>query len=301
MEMPTLLDIAARNGSDMAVGLIDEASKVHPEIRLIASRTISGLNYRTRVLKKNPSVSFRDANDGTDTVVGEYENRLVETFILNPRWQCDKAVADSSEDGPEAYIAEEATVMSNAAFERIATQMYYGDDPKGFPKLSDSILDSMTIDAGGTTAGTGSSVYALTFGQQGVQWVMGRGGSITINDVWTETITGQNNKPLTGYVQDMLARIGLQVGNLNGAGRIKDLTEDVGKGLTDDLLADLLGKFRVGYRPDVLLMSRRSLTQLQKSRTATTVTGAPAPTPTEYQGVPIVATDSLLDTESLSA
>ena len=25
---------------------------------------------------------------------GTYENRLVETFILNPRWECDKAVAE---------------------------------------------------------------------------------------------------------------------------------------------------------------------------------------------------------------
>jgi hypothetical protein len=46
-------------------------------------------------------------------------------------------------------------------------------------------------------------------------------------------------------------------------------------------------------------MNRRSLRQLQQSRTATNSTGAPAPFPTEAFGVPIVVTDALLSTEAL--
>ena len=59
-------------------------------------------------------------------------------------------------------------------------------------------------------------------------------------------------------------------------------------------------KFPVGYKPDVLLMSRRSRMQLQMSRTATTPTGSPAPYPQEAFGVPIQETDSILDTEALT-
>lgn len=67
----------------------------------------------------------------------------------------------------------------------------------------------------------------------------------------------------------------------------------------DCLFAGLVGSFRIGYRPEVLFVSRRSLTQLQKSRTATNATGAPAPTPTEYEGIPLIPTDSITTTEAI--
>jgi len=46
-------------------------------------------------------------------------------------------------------------------------------------------------------------------------------------------------------------------------------------------------------------MNRRSLKQLQVSRTATNATGAPAPFPQESFGVPIIVTDAILSTEAL--
>jgi hypothetical protein len=47
-------------------------------------------------------------------------------------------------------------------------------------------------------------------------------------------------------------------------------------------------------------MSRRSLFQLQSSRTATNATGAPAPIPVESHNIPIAVTDSIVDTEKLT-
>lgn len=64
-----------------------------------------------------------------------------------------------------------------------------------------------------------------------------------------------------------------------------------------------------GMTPDVLLMSRRSAYQLQTSRTATTIYSGQksssgmevmAPQPTESNGVRIVVTDSITNTEALS-
>src|SRR5579875_1613034 len=102
--LPTLLDIVKANGTDELVGLIDETVRVHPELAVINARTIKGIRYRTRVRVAlgNTSGSFRSANTGTSAVSHQYENREVETFILNPRFEADKAVADRSEDGPEA-------------------------------------------------------------------------------------------------------------------------------------------------------------------------------------------------------
>ena len=303
MTMPTLLDIAKANGSDGVVGLIDEATKAHPELTLAAARTIKGLNYKTLVRTANPTVGFRNANEGTAATKGTYENRLFETYILNPRWECDKAVADRYEDGPEAYIALEASAILEAAMQTLATQFYYGTgaDAKGFPGLLAAYdATNMVVDAGGTTAGTGSSVWAVRFGPKNVTWVYGNNGSLELSDVAEQRILDANDNPFTAYVQELLAYPGLQVASLYSVGRIKKLTADTGKGLTDDLVAELLSKFPVGVRPDVLLMTRRSLRQLQDSRTATNATGAPAPFPTEAFGVPIAPTDAITNTEALT-
>lgn len=322
MALPTLLDIAKRNGTDAVVGLIDEVSRPVPEIsgrvqrmgsevtipNVGAARTISGRQYKTQVVVALPTVGFRDANEGVAASKSRRENRLVETFILNPRWECDKAVADSSEDGPEAFIAEEAALMTLASMMALGKQFYYGrgatnngnGDAKGHPGLIDSVDASLVIDAGGTTASTGSSVWAVSFGPQKVQWVFGENGSLTMSEVREESIADANSNRFTAYVQELLAYAGVQVGNKYACGRIKKLTADNGKGLTDSLLGSLLSAFPVGFRPDVFFMSRRSLEQLRKSRTATNATGAEAPTPIDFEGVPLVATESILDTESLS-
>ena len=92
--------------------------------------------------------------------------------------------------------------------------------------------------------------------------------------------------------------------------RLKAATEDSGKGVTDAQLAKLLGLFPVGYTPSAFFMSRRSRSQLQSSRSVVlNSTGssrisptleAVAPLPTEAFGIPIIATDCLSNTETLS-
>ena len=85
MAMLNLLDIAKRNGSDAIVGMVEEATKAHPELSGGAARTIKGLNYKTRVRTSLPTVGFRNMGEGTASTVGRVENRLVETFVMNPR------------------------------------------------------------------------------------------------------------------------------------------------------------------------------------------------------------------------
>ena len=303
MAVTTLLDIAKANGSDAAVGLIEEVVTYSPEVQLGAARSIKGLNYKTLVRTGLPSVSFRDANQGTTPSKSPWENRLVEAFSLNPRWECDKAVADVYEDGAQAFIALEAAGIMQASMMALGSQFYYGvsNDAKGFPGLIAAYdADNMVVDAEGTTVNTGSSVWAVTWGPQAVQWVIGNNGALTVSDVTEQRVLDSDNKPYTAYCQELMSRIGLQVGNKYAVGRIKKLTDETGHTLTDNRLSSLLAKFPVGFRPSHFLMSRRSLMQLQQSRTATNPTGAPAPVPTEAFGVPIVATDSIVDTEALT-
>ncbi len=286
------------------MGLIDETTKATPEVRLGAARTISGLNYYTHVRTELPSGdSFRDANEGVAPVKGTTEKRLVETFIYNPRWECDVAVADSSEDGAAAFIAEEASAIVEAAMQHLAAQFYYGtgNSEKGFPGLLAAVDTSMEVDAGGSANKT--SVWAVRWGTKDVRWVVGEDGALTMGPATKERILDADGNPLTAYVQELLAFLGLQVGSTYSVARIKniDTSSDSSNALDDDLLADLVEKFPAGKDPDLLLMTRRAQKQLKQSRTATNPTGKPAPWPESIDGVagsiPIQITDGISNDE----
>lgn len=312
MARATLLDIAKRNGSDAVAGLIDETIQVHPELLFVPARTIKGLNYKTRVRTALPTAGFRDANEGVASTKSTWENRLVETFILNPRWECDKAIADRSEDGPEAAIYDEATGQLEAGMQQVCKNFYYGTNTtyggsaKGHPGLIDSYdSTNMVVDAGGTTATTGSSCWAIKFGRKDVTWVWGENGALEMADPRLESVLDANSNPFTAYVQELLAYPGLQVGSIYSVARIKKLTADSGKGLTDALIASMMAKFPTGMEPDIILCSRRSKAQLQASRTAYNPTGAEAEWPKTIETmsgrmIPIRATDAISDVEALT-
>jgi len=313
---PTLLDIAVANAGDSVVGLIDETVKVHPELSLVSARTISGINYKTLVRTTLPGVGFRNANEGYAATKGVYENRLVETFIFNPRWECDKAVADRYEDGAAAFIALEASAILEAAMQKLCECFYYGwttlaakprhltaGDAKGFPGLHDAIGltvgTDLLVDAGGTNASACSSVFMVKSGVKDLTWVWGNGGALEVGDVQEQRILDGSTNPYTAYVQEMLAYPGLQVGNVNCVGRIGEVGSAAsgGTSLTDTMMAALYSRFPTATVPDMILMSRRSQAQLRANRTATNATGAPAPFPVEWEGVPIHVTDAILNTE----
>ncbi len=315
----TVLDIAKRNGSDAIVGLVEETTKATPEISGIHpdsglalsgvadARTIRGINYKTLIRVGLPTVGFRDGNQGVARTNSRYENRLVETFIMNPRWGVDKAVADMSEDGWQALMADEAFGHVEAAMQQLGRQFYYGTNTtysgalKGFPGLLDAYdSTNMLVDATGSTATTASSVWAVKFGPAAVRWVWGGDGRMEPSPVDERDMLDADSNPFTGYHQELLARPGLQVVSQRYVARIKNLTEDSGHGLTDALLNKLLEKFPVGVRPDAIFLTKRSRRQLRNSRTATNSDGKEAAQPMDFDGIPLVPTESISDVEAIN-
>jgi hypothetical protein len=101
------------------------------------------------------------------------------------------------------------------------------------------------------------------------------------------------------YVQPIYSWLGIQLGSIFSVGRICNI--DAGSPLTDDLISAAISAFPSSRPPTNLVMNRKSLAQLQQSRTATSPTGAPAPFPEESHKVPITVTDSVLNTEAVVA
>lgn len=307
----TLLDLAKLNGADPVVGLIEEVATASPEVTIIPARTIRGTSYKTVARNSRPTVAFRQANEGTDPTKSNFTERLVECFILSARVEVDKAVAKGYEDGAEALQAIEAVGVMRAALSTVGSQTIYGtaSGAKGFFGLQEMVTafgTELVVDAGGTTATTGSSVYAIKAGATGVQYVYGNSTTFDLSPFREGDATDSNSKRYAAYIADLTAWIGFQCVNKYAVGRLKDATEDSGKGVTDAKIAELLSKFPVGDRPTHLLMNRRSAYQLQISRTMTAstkqeaFTGILPGTPTESFGIPIIITDSIGNTETLS-
>jgi hypothetical protein len=104
-------------------------------------------------------------------------------------------------------------------------------------------------------------------------------------------------KSFTAYISQLLAYPGVQMVQQYSVGRIKNITNETNKGLTDTVLGSWLSQFPPAYTPDVIFANRKAIESLRASRTATNVTGAPSPTPTEFEGIPIIKTDMISDAE----
>lgn len=307
MPLPTLLDIALATGDEGIAGLIEEVIKFVPEVQKGAARTIKGTTFKTTVRIGLPTGSgFRKANAGSAPSKSRREQRQFECFIVDKPWLCDKAVADAHEDGAPAYISSEAIAVLQAQLIELGRQFYDGvsNAPDGHPGLKAMYdADNMTVDAGGTTANTGSSVWAITWGEQGVQWLYGNGTNpLQMTDVKEVVLPDENDptKICTKYHQQLLAWVGLKLGNLKTVARLKNLTAEAGKTLTATRLRALLSKYPIGYKPDAFYLTPRSMDQYIDSITVTRDDYTEPPRPTSFNGIPLIETDSILNTEAIA-
>jgi hypothetical protein len=313
----TMLDIAKLNGNDPALDLIEENLKHAPELMVFPFRTIKGTSYKAGIRTGLPTTGFRLANEGQTPGKSTFKQELTEAFLFGGPLEVDKKVAEADERGVAHVQAVEGSGVVKSALQNLGRQIWYGitNDAKGFPGLkaflafgsTTSAGDALVINATGTTASTASSVYAVVFGEEHVTLIGGNSKAWELGEWMEQQIVGANGGKLMAFVNELGGWIGLQAVHENVARRICNLTADSGKGLTDLLLADLLATFPVGYRPDAIFMSRRSCTQLQKSRTVVLQgQGALrpdqptlAPRPTSYEGIPIIETDSIANTDAI--
>ena len=316
MASATLLDIAKLTGNDKLVGLIEENQSAAPEVMRFPMRTIAGTSFKTGFRTSLPTTGFRTANGGQTPSKSGFSQKLVECFIFGGIIEVDKAVALAHEDGPAAYEMIEASGVAESALRELGSQIWYGtsNESLGFPGAkaftpfggTTAVTgDALTVNATGTTATTASSVYAVKFGEKYAQLIGGRGNALTLSDFMDQVLADADGKKYAGRVADMTGWIGLSLQSEHSVRRICNLTADSGKGLTDTLLASLIATFPVGVIPDAIFASRRSISQLQTARTPLTYSKGEqakmADYPTEYMGIPIIATDSILNTDAIES
>lgn len=261
-----------------------------------------------------PVVGFRAANGGRDLDSSEDTEVSATLNILDFTSQIDKAIADAYvRGGASAKVGREARRHLRQAmfvYEKQLLNGTIGGEAAGFvgfANVLDDSDDAMVVDAGGTTANTGSSVYLVRVGEDDVVGVLGNDGVFDLGETVVQqriVNPGTDNKTLPTYYTPGTGYCGLQVGGAFSFARICNLTEDSGKGLTDDLIYDAMALFPAGRKPNRIVMNVRSEEQLRKSRTATNATGAPAPLPSQTGEkiagkMDLIITDGITNTEAL--
>lgn len=325
----TLLDLNKANSSDVVMPIIEEAVGNYPEMQNMAANQLGAgeLSYQTLIRTGYPSAAFHDVGAGQIASKSTTRMERFETFPFGGRVQAAKHIADNWKRGGAAgYFAFEALGIMKAALFTMAKQIWYGRaaDGKGFPGLKNftafgtTVTDPLTgkvyslcVNATGTTANTASSAYLVVSNADNVEIQLGTGSPFDLPEPRIGDYTDPNDstKTIEGYISVLQGWAGLATPNVHCVRRICNLTDDSGKGMTDALLAKTLKEFPAGVRPTAIYMSAFQRYKLQISRTVV-LQGqgnqrpdqpAVAPIPTEYDGIPIYATDAIGDTDAIEA
>lgn len=309
-DFPTIADSVA-DALDLSDAQVSDLMNGAPLVAALpAEESSDGTTHKYSKEVGAPVVGFRLENKGRDFSNDSDQIVQVALKILDWSFAGDKAVADAwRRGGREAFLARKGLRTSKAALFAYEKQIFYGsgEDALGFVGLIDSLntlAHEMVVNATGAAAGTGSSVYALRLGADDVQGIYKgdeNGKAMDMGDTIVQNMVDSEGKNLPMYYTPACTWLALQIGGLRSVGRLCNLTTEENKTLTDDMLYELLERFPGDKKPTHLAMTRRSRGQLRKSRTATNATGAPAPIPTEVDGIPIVVTEALVNTEAIVA
>jgi hypothetical protein len=310
----TLLDIANRSQSDALVGLIEDVTTYAPEFSIVPATTRVGTTYRVTRRTGLPTAGFRSVNEGASIGKSSFVQEVKEMYFLDVPLQVDEAAVQGDDGSAGDFLTQEAQGALQSAIITLGSQMYYGTtaNAKGFVGLQAQSVGKWPT--GGTTNST--SAYLVWLNDQGVQFVVGRDGNISMPAWAKQAIVGGTAGAPTqrmAFVSNLSGYVGLQVGSASAVWRVSGIT--TAAPLTDERGAGLLSKVPLNRRGGLRwFMNRTAAYTLAKSRAsagfvATASGGSPtqplgslaaayADLPSMLCGVPITITDSLVDTET---
>lgn len=311
----TMLDLAKRSGSDTSIGLVEEVTTFSPELRVFPARSIAGVTYLATRRTALPQGGFRDVGEGSHPGASTFEQFSAQCFFLDYQLQLDEAKKQADEGKLGDLLAGEASgAMQQMALD-VGSQIYYGvsADSKGFAGFNAAVDSSKLIDAGGDGSDT-TSAWLVWFNPKGVRLTMG--GNMTLGlgfeGEWPRQQVNDPNdatKKYMAYVNNARGWLGLEVNSSYALVRVHSIENAVNKRLTDEVGAAakaLLPSFlhNSGELRWLMNYSQAGL-GLQVSRGAVGSVSAGsdgrsafAPEPTSLAGVPIIWTDSLVNTET---
>ena len=310
--MATLRELVTGRGYDASQGIIDEVSNYVPEINTLDSILIPGTTFQSVSLVSDPTTGFRTVGNGIDASDEGYALKDFALGILAGLCQRDKAAVDADIRGREKTLRAAAVSLVRSGMKTLGGKVWYGvkAGAEKFNGCAALCPDAMVVNAGGSTANQMASVYALGIGEEKCHLVFNENAPLlTQNELLWEkgVMIGANEKSVPCYWTDLTGWSGFACRNANSIARIANLDNST-HSLTDNMLAELVSIYAEkndGLMPSALFMTFKQRLALQKSRGTTVRTGArssiesTAAVPTDYEGIPIIATPNLINTEAV--
>lgn len=316
-KFPTLLDIQQKSGVPKDKIIVDNVLLATPELQRLPAQTISGTQYSYRLRSYAPRIGFRPANAGIGIYSTKYETKNANCYIIQAMIGADRMVLESDPDGAGAIMSEEVESHTQGITLSLASQLYYGKllDKDGFDGFMSAVGDYMTLSADpekntDTAANqkhnVGTSVWFVVEDPKMLRMIWGnkqglKFGPLRDSDMTVKDKDG-NTATMPAKVQDVGGWIGLSVRSEFALARIKNI--DASHPLTDELLAEALSFFPAGVKPTAIYLNTtaRRLLQQERSKVLTNINGnkqtVTAPLPTDYEGIPLIATDAILNDET---
>ena len=301
----TLNDLIQINDQNLAdIDVNDLLQRAPLLARLFAKTSSNGSQHKYLKETGAPTVGFRALNAGrehsksTDTPVTEA------LAILDASFHVDKMYAEGYSGGVDAAIFMEAIRHLRQAFKVAELNLINGAATDGFDGLYDStdlqnISDAMVVDGGGVGVGVQTSVLAIVSNDDELSVTMGNSGNIEIGESFLQFVEDGSGNKFPAWMTPIDGWLGLQRGSIHCVGRLANI--DATATLNDTKMSSLYEVFPEDKRPDFFVMNKTAASQLRSSRTTYSPTGAPAPWPTEWNGIPIIETGSLTQTEAVVA
>jgi len=301
--MTTVAQLLKLNDANLDPAFANDLLQDAPLVRAmqgVVANASQGTQHKYLKDTTAASAGFRVVNEGLDYTASDQTLVTLDLKVLSASPRVDQAIAKAYPGGVEAFMDFEGSRALRAAFRNLENQLIYGTgaDANGFAGITSSgyinqLADAMVYNAAGVSART--SVYFIRTGTEDVEFVLGNGGNIQSGETFEQFVLGSNSKlmPIFGRIQEGLC--GLKLGGAYSIGRIANLAAGA---LTDDMIFEALALFPATRQPNLIVMNGRSLKDLRNSRTATNATGAPAPIPTEFSGIPILRTDVITNAET---
>lgn len=317
----SLLDVMQRRGeSPIDRKVVEDVAYVAPVFSKFPVSVIAGTTYRQLHRTGLPLIGARPLNAGVGTRKASYETKNHECFFYDGLVALDKGVAMSDREGVNAMMADEMEAHMKGAFINLERSLFYGKavSKYGIDGLAETMGDYMTIsvdpasvskaeDGTVTCKKGGASVWALNLRPDALDIIFGNDRTIAFGPQKEQLVACKTAEGKEGQMNALTRScqfwIGLRQRSLYAAGRL--VNESANAPLKDEHLAELLNCFPANQGPTVLVMNRYTRARLQKSRAAAMVyqkrsSGQTpyAELPTEYEGIPIIVTDMLLQDET---
>ena len=303
----TLNGIIQLNDANVAeIGVTDLLQDAPLLAAMVAVKASNGTQHKYLKETVAAGAAFLAVNAGVANASGQEELVTNTLTYLDGSFYRDIAIADAFGKGRGAYMEKETQKALRAMMAGLEKQILQstGSDAAGFSGLTsntlvDGLTDGMVINAGG--AGK-RSCWLLRTTESDCAVIAGNDGVIKFDfdpdvlmRILTDVATGAGYNALSAALGGWF---GLQFGSAYSVGRIANLDSTTNHTLSDAWISKAIACFPATRQPNLIVMDRVLLQELQASRTATNPTGAPAPFPTESFGIKIVVSDHGAITES---